>query len=90
MFNPGKVFSSVCLGLGLVWFFPSVSQIMRRYKPTWEDMAGKAMPAPIPTGRIALWLNWQPTPIRAVIVGLVFCSCLMSLTKVSEFLYFQF
>jgi D-alanyl-lipoteichoic acid acyltransferase DltB (MBOAT superfamily) len=90
MFNPGKVFASVCLGLGFVWFFPSVSQIMRRYKPTWEDMAGKTMPAPMPAGRIALWLNWQPTPIRAVIVGIVFCSCLMSLTKVSEFLYFQF
>lgn len=74
----------------LAWLFPNVRQMLIRYKPAWEDLAGKATPAPLPQGRLPNFLSWRPTPLRAIGMGLLFVWCLDSLTKVSEFLYFQF
>lgn len=80
----------IALGLSLVWLFPNVRQIMRSYKPVWEDMVAKTTPAPIPMSRVATWLIWNPTITFAVPLALLFFVCFISLTKVSEFLYFQF
>lgn len=74
----------------LAWVCPNVRQIVARYKPTWEDMAGIKPPAPLPDGRLAALLRWQPAPAIAIGMGLLFIWCLDSLTKVSEFLYFRF
>ncbi len=74
----------------LVWLFPNVRQIMRNYKPTWEDMAGKATPAPMPTGWVSRILMWRPSVTHALTIGVLFYVCFISLTKISEFLYFQF
>lgn len=75
----------------LVWLFPNVGQIMRSYKPTWEDMTGKATPAPAPQGLIANFVAWKPKAIHQFLIGFLFFVSLSSMTtKVSEFLYFQF
>lgn len=88
--NGSEATMAIIVGLGLVWFFPNVRQIMRNYKPTWEDMAGKNSPTLMPTDFAVRWLTWQPTTARAIPLALLFAFCIMSLTKVSEFLYFQF
>lgn len=80
----------ILFGLALVWYFPNVRQILQRYKPTWEDMADVKTPARMPQGRLATGVIWKPTLMRAWIVGILFVICVFSLTKVSEFLYFQF
>jgi len=76
--------------LMLCWLFPNVRQIVARYKPTWEDIVGSSIPTSIPQKFTVAWLNWRPTPVYAVAMGLLFIWCLDSLTKVSEFLYFRF
>lgn len=82
---------SIFFGLALVWLFPNVRQIMRHYKPTWEDMAGKETPAPLSSGVIAKWMTWEPKAMCLFLIGFLFFVCLSSMTsKVSEFLYFQF
>lgn len=66
----------------VVWFMPNVYQIMRLFKPvllTYPDLI-------IQTHRI----TWQPTRIWAVIFAIVSAVTLLSLTRISEFLYFQF
>ncbi len=90
LLNTGNAIGSIAIGLALVWLFPNVRQIMRNYKPTWEDMAGKSTPAPLPQGMVARGLVWRPTIIRAWALSTIFLLCVFSLTKVSEFLYFQF
>jgi len=86
----GEVFGGIFFGLALVWLFPNVEQVMRKYKPTWEDLVGKPAPAPMSQGPIARALTWTPTAIFATILGALFFACTVSLTRVSEFLYFQF
>jgi len=82
---------SIFLGLALVWLFPNVRQIMRNYKPTWEDMAGKEAPALLSDGVITRWITWKPKAVYLFLIGFLFFVCLTSMTsKVSEFLYFQF
>jgi len=91
LLNTGQSIGSIVAGLALVWLFPNVRQIMHNYKPTWEDIAGKAMPAPVPTGWVACALVWRTIPIYPFLIGFLFLVCLASMTtKVSEFLYFQF
>ena len=78
------------IGFALVWLFPNVRQIMRNYKPTWEDLAGKETPAPLSDGVVARWMTWRPTAIHAALMAMLFFFCFISLIKNSEFLYFQF
>lgn len=88
--NTGQSIGSIAIGLALVWLFPNTRQIMRDHRPTWDDMAGKPTPAPIPKGLIARLAVWQPSVPLALAMGFLFYSCVISLTKISEFLYFQF
>ena len=88
--STGQTIGSIAIGLALVWLFPNTRQFMRDYKPTWNDMAGKPTPAPISKGLIARLAVWQPSVTLALAMGFLFYSCVMSLTKISEFLYFQF
>jgi D-alanyl-lipoteichoic acid acyltransferase DltB (MBOAT superfamily) len=65
--------------LGLVWLAPN-TQELTGYSPT--DRPGDAI-----TRR---WLRWMPSPPWAVVVGCAFALAFLSLSKISEFLYFQF
>lgn len=76
------------LVLGLIAFFgPNTQAIMRRFDPalvTRDEDLSPAVPA-----RIAR-LAWMPTRRWAIAIGLVAATGLLSLNRVSEFLYFQF
>jgi len=85
-----KALFDITLGLIIVWFFPNVRQMLVAYKPTWEDIANKPTPATLPKNFLARKLSWQPGALQAWLIGTVFVLCIFSLTKVSEFLYFQF
>jgi D-alanyl-lipoteichoic acid acyltransferase DltB (MBOAT superfamily) len=86
----GMALFNIMIGLAMVWLFPNVRQMMANYQPTWEDMERKRTPAPLPRGWLALKVDWRPTPGYALAVGAIFTLCVFGLTKVSEFIYFQF
>jgi len=68
--------------LFVVWFMPNVYQIMRLFKPvllTYPDLIIQTH-----------WITWQPTRTWAVILAFIAAITLLSLTQISEFLYFQF
>jgi len=78
----------------IVLFCPNTQEIMQRYRPGLDFHA-----APIaldkPVGREMLarttsTIVWRPTPIWSVATGILFACGMLSLTRVSEFLYFQF
>lgn len=79
--------------VGIVWLvalllistlLPNTQQIMRRYRPAFETYRGE-----IPRLR-QRWMEWRLTPAWAVFSGVVFVIAVLGLTRVSEFLYFQF
>ena len=82
--------SSITLSLLIVWFFPNVRQIMRKYNPTWEDIADANNIALSPLNVIGRNYQWRPTMFTAVICGAIMFICLLTMGHVSEFLYFQF
>lgn len=63
--------------LAVVWFAPNSQQIMGRFQPALES----ARPAA---------LAWRPGPASALVAGCALGFALLHLTRVSEFLYFQF
>ena len=84
--------SSITLGLLIVWLVPNVHQMFLRYRPVCEDGNGIAAAAPpeMSLGWVTKALIWKPTTPRAISLAVLFFICFISLTKVSEFLYFQF
>ena len=70
-------------GLVLVWAAPNTQELLRRfYVPT----GGGA----IPGEQLASRVTWAPSARWAVYTGALLAASLLSLTRVSEFLYFQF
>ncbi len=75
-------------GAGLIALFaPNIYEMMARYRPALglPKDAGIALPTPIRRA-----LAWRPTPAWAAAAGAVALTALLSLTQVSEFLYFRF
>jgi hypothetical protein len=66
--------------LPVVMLAPNTQEILGRFQPALNFRGGQTM-AP---------LCWQPTPGWAAIVAIATVCGLLSLTRVSEFLYYQF
>ncbi|MEP5567767.1 MAG: MBOAT family O-acyltransferase [Halioglobus sp.] len=76
------VFSSLVLAVAACWLLPSTWQLFQSYDVAFDKP---------PTGRPAvLSFSWQPGPVWALFVALLFVASCLNLTQVSEFLYFQF
>ena len=69
--------------IAVVWFMPNAHDIMAKYEPALVP-SGVVRPA-----RRAWW-NWNPGLPWALLGGAVFAYTLANITKLSEFLYFQF
>lgn len=66
-------------------FAPNTQELMRRYRPGLDfHPAGNEQVSA--TGAIA----WRPSTRWGLAIGIVFACGMLSLTRVSEFLYFQF
>jgi hypothetical protein len=68
----------------IAWLAPNTQQIMYRIGPALEIYPGE-----ISAGR-AKWLIWKPTVSWAIAGSVVTVVALAHLTRVQEFLYFQF
>ena len=98
LFSPGQAVGHLVLGFAIVWCLPNVHQIFRSYRPvcgegSGEDVAGvragrsEAVRSP---SRVQARLAWKPSRTWAWFTGLLCVAALLNLTRVSEFLYFQF
>ena len=74
-----------CIGLFIiVWFFPNTQQILNGYNPDRKMFSGDTLPS--------RWrfFEWNPNYIWASISVVLGGYSILSLNKISEFLYFQF
>ena len=67
--------------LAIVWLFPNTQEITSRYRPAL-NVSFEWTRRP--------WLLWRPNAACLVAIAVLALSSLLSLTKVSVFLYFQF
>jgi alginate O-acetyltransferase complex protein AlgI len=74
----------IILLLLIVTLFPNTQQLLRRYRPAFETYKNE-----IPRLRLH-WLEWRPTMPWAFFIIIIYTISMLSLTQVSEFLYFQF
>ena len=68
--------------LFICWVMPNTEQIFSRYKPSLGTSLSEAVPG-------SRWL-WHPSPAWAVITAFVGLFAILSLSELSEFIYFQF
>jgi hypothetical protein len=64
-----------------IFFAPNTQQIMARFEPVLD--------APIDLGRAGRWV-WAPSARWAIAVAIVLFVGIVSITRISEFLYWQF
>lgn len=69
--------------LAIIWFLPNTQQIMARFNPGLGLVHAQA-------GQIGARLLWRPNWIWAIAVSLICGLSILNITRVSEFLYFQF
>ena len=88
---PTREALKIVIGCGvLVWLFPNTRQMLLRYRPTWDDLAGDTSADSARPGWTHRLLLWRPSVLHAVAIAVVFIWSVDGLTKVSQFLYFTF
>ncbi|MBF0624335.1 MAG: MBOAT family protein [Magnetococcales bacterium] len=70
--------------LPLVVWFPNVMQLVHQHRPHPE------LPVTLRDPWHYRWLTWNPGPAWGLFMALVLGLCMAHLSRVSEFLYFQF
>jgi alginate O-acetyltransferase complex protein AlgI len=68
----------------IVWALPNAQQLLHRHRPALETYPGEVSPP--------RWsaLAWRPAPAWALFTAALLVAALINLTRVSEFLYYQF
>ncbi|MAG94634.1 MAG: membrane-bound O-acyltransferase family protein [Planctomycetaceae bacterium] len=87
-FNRSEALGTLAaLGL-IIWGMPNTMQLMAAYRPVhdWDRVRDEL--APVPT--LLKWMLWRPSRARAVLMLGCALLTLMNMTRVQEFLYFQF
>ena len=77
---PARARILIIIGLMIVWLLPNVQQLTRRFKPVLCEVGE------IKVSR----LQWRFNASYAWVAGLVFVLSLSFLSRVRDFLYFQF
>jgi len=77
-------FEYITVLLCIAWFLPNTQQFMRDFRPAFDSIRETTVREEVSHLRFEVSTRW------AVIIGLVFLVSVGSLTRVSDFLYFQF
>ncbi len=77
-------FKTIGLLLIILWFMPNTQQFMAAFNPAFDTYRGKIEIGIPQRPRFVMSRGW------AVLIGIMFIVTVGSLTRVSEFLYFQF
>src|SRR3546814_9211065 len=78
--------------IAFLWILPTTQELMRNFNPAFGFRAAPpAAPAGVPAlAKVQAALVWRPTLPWAAATALIAAAAFLSLTRVSEFLYFQF
>lgn len=83
--NPGHVWPTAMAWMTamavVIWLFPNTQQFMRYYRPTFDRLSVVTIGAK--------W-SWRPNLVNAVGLAAITMVALLSMNKISEFLYYQF
>ena len=88
-----KATATLMVGLAIVWGLPNVREMLQRYRPVHEDLQKDGeISAPSATlwNPFRLLCEWKPTRGYAFVTAILFTLAVFNLTRVREFLYFQF
>jgi alginate O-acetyltransferase complex protein AlgI len=69
--------------LCFVWFAPNTQEIMAEFRPAYRSPGPGAPQAP-------KWLRWRPSVAWSLVTGLFIGYGILTLSRVSEFIYFNF
>lgn len=75
----GRTISIILVGMLIVWFMPNTQEIMHRFSPAFDTSTIKNK-----------WLAWRPSRTFVALHVLIALVALLSFSKLSPFLYFQF
>jgi len=78
----GRIYLVLAIASVVCFALPNTQQILARFDPVLTE-DGK----PVPEAR---FLSWRPGPVSAVATALMLSLGLLSLSSVTEFIYFQF
>ena len=81
---PDDMHLSLLYLLVIVIAFPNTQQFMRRYRPALETYKGEIRPLNWS------WQYWRLSSGRAFLISILLVISTLDLSKISEFLYFQF
>jgi alginate O-acetyltransferase complex protein AlgI len=76
--------------LAIAFLLPNSQQILARVNPVLESLGGPAGGDVQATAIRRFWWEWQLSPLWAVAIGCAAFIAMISITRVSEFLYWQF
>ena len=80
--------------VSVLWLWPNTQQWLARLQPAFDyklkDLREDPLLIPFKGGFWRRTLAWRPAPAQAIFVGVATALSLLSLQRVSEFLYFQF
>jgi hypothetical protein len=79
----------VMISLMIALLFPNIQQIFCRYTPTCESLNNNNFSLQHERENHK-YLQWQPSIKNVLLISILFVAAIMQLTRVSEFLYFQF
>ncbi len=81
----------VLIGLAICWLLPNTQQVMARFEPAYRYGLERAQRDGLPwLLRTMSGAFWQPNLRWSMATGFLFALAVMSLNRISEFLYFQF
>jgi hypothetical protein len=94
MLNPNAFFHPSNISLGtwplvllafcglLVWLFPNTQQITDQWRPVLQNS--------VQSGQAIVRVRWMPNMTASLVTALLLAACIMSLSNVSDFIYFKF
>ena len=82
LFSGSTELGYLLLLFGIVWLLPNTQQVMQRYRPALNVR-------PL-SGRAANFFVWRPNAVGVCAIALLALGSILSLSKISVFLYFQF
>ena len=81
-FAGGSQLNWILVSMLIVWAAPNTQQILARFPP--------ALAMPDPSAVARRWWQWRPGAAWLVVTLIAAAAAILSLTEVSEFIYFQF
>ncbi len=88
IFDAGHAVGTLALLLFMVWFLPNTQEMLATVSPAL-DYPGPDVGAK-PAGRLMRWLQWRPNAVWAVAIAIVAVFTITQMSRISEFIYWQF